>query len=75
MNDREKIQFIQRKSLLLFKDHKILYENDDYITILLNFIEIMKSNKDNNQYIIDKLYEMHNCIQTYILLNEILVIK
>jgi len=71
MNDRERIQVIQRKSLLLFEDNKVLYSNDDdYITILSNCIENIKLNKDNNHNNIEQLYEMHNCIQKYILFNE-----
>ena len=75
MNNREKIQVIQRKSLLLFEENKILDNNDNYMNILLNYIEDIKLNKDNNQNIIDKLYEMHNCIQKYILFNEKFIIK
>jgi len=67
MNDRERIQIIQKKSLQLFENNKILYNNDDdYINILSNCIEDIKLNNDT----IDKLYEMHNCIQKYILFNE-----
>ena len=69
MNDRERIQVIQRKSLELFENNRILYNNDDdYINILSNCIEDIKLNKDNNT--IDKLYEIHNIIQKYILFNE-----
>jgi hypothetical protein len=77
MNNREKIQTIQRKSLSLFEENKILYNNDnDYIINLLNYIEDIKLNKNNNnENIIDKLYEMHNCIQKYILFNENLIVK
>ena len=96
MNDRERIQLIQKKSLQLFENNKILYNNDDdYITILSDCIEDIKLNNDtemnrsfsgdsslfsrvsakkntNNDisHITDKLYEMHNCIQKYILFNE-----
>ena len=57
MNDRERIQVIQKKSLELFENNRILYNNDDdYINILSNCIEDIKLNKDNDT--IDKLYEI-----------------
>jgi hypothetical protein len=64
MDNRERVQRIQKSSLLLSENNNILYNNeDDYINILSNCIEDIKLNKDNT----DKLYEINNCIQKYIL--------
>ena len=64
MNNRELVQIIQKKSLLLFENNNILYNNEeDYINVISKCIDDIKLNKDNT----DKLYEMHNCIQKYIL--------